>query len=331
MAITRFPYNVDAQNAVSHFKRFDLILDCTDHPASRYLISDAAVLAKRPLVSASALGLEGQLLILNNPPSNIATGEGGFCYRCVFPTPPPADSVFSCGEGGILGPVVGAMGTMMASHAISILRRDKGVSQAAPNVFWLYAPFSPDPLRSIRIKGKRHDCKSCSTTSIITEQDLLDGSVDHQDFCGIRNPVNDLHPSSRVSPIELTENFKQEDERHRVLFDVQEPQHYSIASLPLAHNLPISKLSQLASYNFMQWPENILEEANLLNRRLNHSDEVYFICRHGNDSQYAVALFKELLAKNDDMCSFWTPRTIKDVKGGIEACRRDLGLSIPEY
>jgi len=75
---------------------YDLVVDCTDAPSTRYLISDAAVVCSKPLVSGSALGTEGQLAVYGY--------QGGPCYRCVFPTPPPAESVFTCGEGGILGP-----------------------------------------------------------------------------------------------------------------------------------------------------------------------------------------------------------------------------------
>jgi adenylyltransferase and sulfurtransferase len=76
--------------------QYDVVVDCTDTPSTRYLISDSAVISSKPLVSGSALGTEGQIAVYvhrNSP-----------CYRCMFPTPPPAESVLTCGEGGILGP-----------------------------------------------------------------------------------------------------------------------------------------------------------------------------------------------------------------------------------
>ena len=91
------------------------MLDCTDHPTSRYLVSDACVLLRRPLVSASAFQTSGQLVALNSPPGR------GPCYRCVFPRPPPPESVVGCGEGGIVGPVVGVMGVLQALEAIRII------------------------------------------------------------------------------------------------------------------------------------------------------------------------------------------------------------------
>jgi adenylyltransferase and sulfurtransferase len=83
-------------NAVSIVQQYDVIVDCTDTPSTRYLISDSAVICGKPLVSGSALGTEGQITLYRY--------QGGPCYRCIFPSPPPPESVLTCGEGGILGP-----------------------------------------------------------------------------------------------------------------------------------------------------------------------------------------------------------------------------------
>ncbi|KAF2237352.1 hypothetical protein EV356DRAFT_574147 [Viridothelium virens] len=100
---------------------YTLILDCTDSPQSRYLISDACVLLHKPLVSASALRTDGQLMILNHPALPAGNPLGGPCYRCIFPKPPPPTSVVSCGEGGVLGSVVGVMGVLQALEAIKLV------------------------------------------------------------------------------------------------------------------------------------------------------------------------------------------------------------------
>jgi hypothetical protein len=87
---------ITPENAVEVVQQYDVIVDCTDTPSTRYLISDAAVVASKPLVSGSALGTEGQITLYGY--------RGGPCYRCIFPSPPPPESVLTCGEGGILGP-----------------------------------------------------------------------------------------------------------------------------------------------------------------------------------------------------------------------------------
>ena len=79
----------------SHLRRFDIVVDATDNVATRYLLNDACVLANKVLVSGSALRLEGQLTVYNY--------QGGPCYRCLFPTPPPPETVTNCSDGGVLG------------------------------------------------------------------------------------------------------------------------------------------------------------------------------------------------------------------------------------
>ena len=70
-------------------------MDCTDNVATRYLLNDACVLCKKPLISGSALRFEGQLTVYNY--------DDGPCYRCLFPTPPPPETVTNCSDGGVLG------------------------------------------------------------------------------------------------------------------------------------------------------------------------------------------------------------------------------------
>ena len=321
---------LEARNAVSILKNYDLILDCTDNPASRYLISDAAVLAGKPLVSASALTREGQLLVLNNPPSVPGSNEGGFCYRCVFPRPPPADTVLSCGEGGILGPIVGTMGTMMATHAIHLLAKDKTPEEGASNCFWLYNPFSINPMRTVRIKGKRQDCISCSATATITELSLLDGTTDYNAFCGVHASIKT--PSShQLPPTQVRDIFRQEDNQRRVLIDVQEPQNFSIATLPSAHNLPISKLEWLVGRFHEEFYNAITTEFKSMRDVLRNADEIYFICRHGNDSQRAIHLWRELRRKQEPAFAPFKQAEVRGVEGGIEACKKELGLDLPDY
>ncbi|GJS45333.1 adenylyltransferase and sulfurtransferase [Tanacetum coccineum] len=77
-------------NALEIVSKYDLVIDATDNPPSRYLISDCCVLLGKPLVSGAASGLEGQ---------------GGPCYRCLFPTPPPTTACKRCFDNGVLGVV----------------------------------------------------------------------------------------------------------------------------------------------------------------------------------------------------------------------------------
>ena len=93
---------------------YDVVLDCTDNVMTRYLVSDACVLLGKSLVSGSALKFEAQLSVYNH------LAEGA-CYRCVYPRAPPAHTVSTCADAGIMGPVVGCVGALQALEAIKIL------------------------------------------------------------------------------------------------------------------------------------------------------------------------------------------------------------------
>ncbi|EJO9339230.1 HesA/MoeB/ThiF family protein [Salmonella enterica] len=97
------------KNAVAHA---DVVLDCTDNMATRQEINAASVALNTPLISASAVGFGGQLMVLTPP------WEQG-CYRCLWPD--DVEPERNCRTAGIVGPVVGVMGTLQALEAIKLL------------------------------------------------------------------------------------------------------------------------------------------------------------------------------------------------------------------
>lgn len=101
------------ENARGIVSDYDVVIDGTDSFATRYLINDACVLERRPLVQASVHRFEGQLSVF-------ATADGP-CYRCLHPEPPPAGSVPNCAEGGVLGVLPGLLGTLQATEALKLL------------------------------------------------------------------------------------------------------------------------------------------------------------------------------------------------------------------
>lgn len=90
----------------------DLVLDCSDNIATRQAVNAACVAADTPLITASAVGFGGQLMVLTPP-----WAHG--CYRCLWPD--DSEPARSCRTAGIVGPVVGMMGTMQALEAIKLL------------------------------------------------------------------------------------------------------------------------------------------------------------------------------------------------------------------
>jgi molybdopterin/thiamine biosynthesis adenylyltransferase len=100
-------------NAAGMLRRFDFVIDGTDTIAAKFLINDAALRARVPFSHAGVVGFEGQTL-------TVIPGRSA-CLRCLFPVPPAADEVPTCSGAGVVGPLVGAIGTLQAAEAIKFL------------------------------------------------------------------------------------------------------------------------------------------------------------------------------------------------------------------
>ena len=111
--IRRHPFRFSADVALDLVRDYDLVVDGADNFATRYLVTDACGLARIPHVWASINIFAGQL--------SVWWAGRGPCYRCVFPQAPPAGSVASCAEAGVLGPVPAVVGHVMALEALKVL------------------------------------------------------------------------------------------------------------------------------------------------------------------------------------------------------------------
>jgi molybdopterin/thiamine biosynthesis adenylyltransferase/rhodanese-related sulfurtransferase len=104
---------LDADNVLELIRDYDVIVDGADNFPTRYLLNDAAVRERKPVVHASILGFDGQLTVF--------VPYEGPCYRCLYPHPPPADLAPSCGANGVLGVLPGIMGLLQANEAIKLV------------------------------------------------------------------------------------------------------------------------------------------------------------------------------------------------------------------
>ncbi|NBT08788.1 MAG: HesA/MoeB/ThiF family protein [Chitinophagia bacterium] len=102
--------------ALEIFPKYDIIVDATDNFATRYLINDACVLLKKPLVFGAVSQFEGQVAVFNV----IKNGQS-FNYRDLFPVPPKSNEVLSCSEGGVLGVLPGIIGMLQAMEVIKLI------------------------------------------------------------------------------------------------------------------------------------------------------------------------------------------------------------------
>jgi molybdopterin/thiamine biosynthesis adenylyltransferase len=90
-----------------------VVLDGGDNFPTRYLLNDACVLHRKPLVHGSVFRFEGQLTTI--------LPHQGPCYRCLYPSPPPAELAPSCAEAGVLGVLPGVIGLLQATEALKLL------------------------------------------------------------------------------------------------------------------------------------------------------------------------------------------------------------------
>ncbi|KAI1821754.1 adenylyltransferase [Xylaria intraflava] len=312
------------ENAENIVAAYDVVLDCTDHPTSRYLISDICVLLGKPLISASALRTDGQLIVLNNPPAPKWSAHGGPCYRCIFPKPPPADSVVSCGEGGILGPVVGVMGVLQALEAIKliaagIVEQDASmIKDPVPTSLLLFSATSPTPFRSVKMRGRRPNCFACAASSSLTLTALKSGSLDYVQFCGVAAPINLLRPEERISATDYNSILAKK--KGNLLLDVREKEHFDIASIPGAVNIPFStfpaKSRSTSDEDGALHPE-------WLPAAVASDVPIYVVCRVGDNSQLATQKLKDMgLARSGR-------RFIGDIKGGMRAWKYEVDQTTP--
>jgi adenylyltransferase/sulfurtransferase len=117
VSVKTHPVRLTASNALALIEGYDLVTDGSDNFATRYLVSDACFFAKKPLVTAAVGTFDGTLTTIRAHERD-ADGHPNPTYRCIFPEPPPPGTVPACAEAGILGALVGVLGSMMALEVI---------------------------------------------------------------------------------------------------------------------------------------------------------------------------------------------------------------------
>ena len=327
----------NAEHILQIMSDYDIVLDCTDNPATRYLLNDLCVVLSKTLVSGAAQRLEGQLMVLNYS-INGENDTRGPCYRCVFPTPPEPDMVKGCGEIGILGPVVGTIGTLMATEALRLIV--KGEKDVRKPSMLLYNAWPTDPrgmFRTIGLRGKRFDCVACGDPeqvravgkTIIERDSIVDGSLDYVAFCGGSGNIRLLSSGERVDAEQFLDgvtNINHPSSECRMLknpiaIDVRERYEIEMGTkLNIGVNIPISTIMRQEDP-----PEQL---KNLLNNS-QHS-AILFICQRGNDSQVAAKKLLNWRSKQSQELGPDNAVFIGDVVGGLTAVEKYDQLREPE-
>ncbi|CAL1674710.1 unnamed protein product [Lasius platythorax] len=300
--VTPYKIQLNSKNALDIIKNYDIVIDGTDNVATRYLLNDACVLSEKPLVSGSALRFEGHLSVFNY--------NNGPCYRCIFPEPPPAETVTNCGDGGVLGAAVGTIGVLQALETLKIILNMPDIISGRLLLF----DGTETKFHNVRLRPKNADCVICGQHRVIHEL------IDYEEFCGAK--ANDKEPNlnllrkeERISVEEYNKIVKVDSNPH-ILIDVRSPEEYEICRLQDSINIPFTQLSKEHNLTLIR---NNIEKAKEEHRPVN----MYILCRRGNDSQKAVQYLKNLFTKD-------TLR-IRDIIGGIYAWSNKIDPKFPKY
>ncbi len=168
--VVKYKTRIDASNIVEIIKGYDIVVDGVDNFPTRYLLNDATVRLKIPVVSASILGFDGQLSVFKP--------YEGPCYRCLFREPPPAELAPSCGANGVLGVLPGTMGLLQATEVVKLV---VGIGEPAIGRLLLY-----DALGATLTEVKVHrdpDCPICSREPDEISDEELGVFPDYEAFC----------------------------------------------------------------------------------------------------------------------------------------------------
>ena len=155
---------LSSENIMEILAGYDIVVDGSDNFSTRYLVNDAAYLAKKTLIHGSIFLFEGQASVFE-------PGEG--CYRCLYPTPPPPGMVPSCAEAGVFGVLPGIIGSIMAVETIKIIL---GIGEPLVNKLLLFDALSMD-FRTVKLRRDKN-CPLCGDDPTVTEL------IDYEVFCG---------------------------------------------------------------------------------------------------------------------------------------------------
>jgi sulfur-carrier protein adenylyltransferase/sulfurtransferase len=250
--VTTYEEQVTSENALDLMRPYDVIVDGTDNFPTRYLTNDASVMLGKPNVYGSIFRFEGQATVFYPK-------EGGPCYRCLYPEPPPPGLVPSCAEGGVLGVLPGMIGTVQATEVVKLLA---GIGEPLIGRLMLYDALA---MRFRELKLRRNpDCPVCGDHPTVTEL------IDYEQFCGIApEPVR--ADAYEITPVEVDQWLH--DDSPPLLLDVREANEWDIGHLPGAVRISVNELPQRMN-------------------ELDSAQEIVVYCRSGARSGRAVDLLR---------------------------------------
>ena len=165
--VIKFQERLDSSNVDRIFAGFDIIVDGCDNFPTRYLVNDASVFLKKPVVHGSIFRFEGQV-------TTFSPHTGGPCYRCLYPEPPPPHLAPSCQEAGVLGILPGVVGLLQATEAIKLV-----LGKGHPLIGRLLT------YDSLRMKFGELKLRRDKTCPVCGDAPTITSYIDYEGFCSL--------------------------------------------------------------------------------------------------------------------------------------------------
>jgi adenylyltransferase/sulfurtransferase len=166
--VNRHDVRLSSDNVMDIIKDYDVIVNCGDNFPTRYLINDACVFARKPLVDGAIFRFEGNATVFY-------PAKGGPCYRCLYPEPAPPDMAPSCAEAGVLGALPGLIGSIEALEAIKLI---VGAGEPLIGRMVYFDTLSKEYVRVLKVK-RDPQCPVCGDHPTQTRL------IDYEAFCGL--------------------------------------------------------------------------------------------------------------------------------------------------
>jgi sulfur-carrier protein adenylyltransferase/sulfurtransferase len=168
--VVKHQMRLGADNIMEILPDYDIVVDGLDNFPTRYLLNDASVRLKVPVVSAAILGFEGQLSVFKP--------HDGPCYRCLFPVPPPAELAPSCGANGVLGVLPGTMGLLQATEVVKLVL---GEGEPLIGRLLMYDALAAS-FTEVRVR-RDPNCPICSRDAESISDEEMGVFPDYEAFC----------------------------------------------------------------------------------------------------------------------------------------------------
>lgn len=308
-----YPIRLNGINALELVAQYDVVVDASDNVMTRYLVNDACAITRKPLVSGSALGLEGQVTVFT------FNDESG-CYRCMYPKLQPSAAAMSCSENGVVGVVPGVIGCLQAMETIKVLA---GFGKPLVGVQCFYDAYDGQ-FRRLKIGTKRRsDCVACSPSARLQIASPL---RTEQIVCADTSVTVSLASENRISAKDFGAFRKNNTSTSSyVLIDTRARNQFDMVHFPEAVHMPFESFVKQQPCGgpgsligqFLLQPTSETSETSE-NDHQHH--RTFVICRRGVDS---MVITQWLVANG--------VANVQNVDGGYAEYARSVDPTFPMY